>query len=106
MQEPRTKDWVSTVKENIEDLEIKLHLINWGKRNHQVYQIAHNSNKIKAFEYLKNKKLNHDKVRQLAYKNLEMANYLKASESEYSVENMQYLIQCRVNDIQARANRS
>ena len=59
----------------------------------------------KAFEYLQNKKLNHDKVRHIEYTNLEMANYFKANECEYSVEKRQYLFQCRVNDIQVRANR-
>ena len=36
---------------------------------------------------------------------LEMVNYLKANESEYSVENRQCLFQCGVNNIQARTNR-
>ena len=106
MQEPLAKDWVSTVREDLEDLEIKMtfnEIEETGPRNFT--KLCKSKVITKAFEYLQNKKLNHDKVRHVEYKNLEMANYLKSIESEYSIENRQYLFQCRVNDIQARANR-
>ena len=55
--------------------------------------------KKKAFEYLQNNKLNHEKVLHIKYESLEMSTYLEANEYDYSVGNRQYLFQCRVSDI-------
>ena len=53
--------------------------------------------KLKAFEYLQNEKLNHEKVLHIKYEKLEMAKYLTANDFEYSVESRQYLFQARAN---------
>ena len=40
----------------------------------------------------------------IKYEKLKMAKYLTANDFEYFVESRQYIFQCRVNYIQARAN--
>ena len=45
-------------------------------------------------------------MRHIQYKNLDLAEYLKANESHFSVKERQFLFKCRVNDIDAKANRS
>jgi hypothetical protein len=60
----------------------------------------------KAFEYLEAKKMKHDKVKHINYNGLEMASYLKATSIELSIRKKQFLFQCRVSDIDLRANRT
>ena len=62
--------------------------------------------KKKAFEYLQNKKKGHNKVKHIEFENLEMAGYLKSTDLELSVRERQFLFQCRVSDIDVRANRT
>ena len=62
----------------------------------------------KAFEYLENKKKRHEKVRHMKRDNLEIAACLKSSdiEEELSIRERQFLFQCRVSNIDIRANRT
>jgi hypothetical protein len=106
MQDPKTNDWVSTVKKDLEDLDINLEFSDIEELGTNKFtKLCKMQVKLKAFEYLQNEKLNHEKVLHIKYEKLEMAKYLTANDFEYSVESRQYLFQCRVSDIQARANR-
>ena len=53
-----------------------------------------------------NKKNSHEKVRDIQYKQLKISEYLGANNLRLSVSDRQFLFQCRVNDIDARANRT
>ena len=53
-----------------------------------------------------NKKSNHEFKKHIFYNQLEMASYLQEIDLWYSVRERQYLFQCRMNDIDVKANRS
>ena len=59
-----------------------------------------------AFQYLEEKKRTHKQVKHIKYNTLEMASYLKEGDVKLSVQERQYLFQCRVNDIDLRAHRT
>ena len=58
-----------------------------------------------AFKYLQIKKETYNKVRMIKYEKLQMEEYLKAGEMQLSVQERQFLFQCRMKDIDLRANR-
>ena len=60
---------------------------------------------INAYKYLENKKMKHDKVRHIKYKRLEIASYLKATDIDLSIREKLFLFQCRMSDVDLRANR-
>ena len=60
----------------------------------------------KAFQYLEKKKLSHEKVKHIEYQKLELAGYLKPTEVQMSTKEGQFLFQCRVSDIDIKANRT
>ena len=59
-----------------------------------------------AFQYLEEKKRTHKLVKLIKYKTFKMASYLKKGDVKLSVQERQYLFQCRVNDIDLRAHRT
>ena len=109
IEEPKRNDWASNVRGDFEELNIEFNLSRIETMTTEVFKnICKDKIVKKAFEYLENKKKGHEKVRHIKHEKLMMASYLKSSyiEEELSIRERQYLFQCRVSDIDVRANRT
>ena len=108
IEEPKKNDWVSCIiRKDMVELEIQLNSNEIEEMNIEKFKNMCKEKVVKkAYQFLESKKLSHEKVRHIKYKNLDMAEYLKANESNFSVKERQFLFKCRVNDIDAKANRS
>ena len=62
--------------------------------------------KSKAFNEIINKKSNRDFKKHIFYTQLELASYLQENYFGYFFREKQYIFQCRMNDIDVKANRS
>ena len=107
IEEPKKNDWVSCIRKDMVELEIQMNSDEIEEMNIEKFKNMCKEKVVKkAYKYLENKKFSHEKVRHIQYKNLDLAEYLKANESHFSVKERQFLFKCRVNDIDAKANRS
>ena len=107
IEEPKRNDWASTVKADLEELNIDSSISEIEAMKSETYKtICKEKIKKKAFEYLENRKSEHEKVRHIKYEKLEMAGYLKSNDLDLSVRERQFLFQCRMSDIDLRANRT
>ena len=95
------------MKADIEELNIDSSISEIEAMKSETYKtICKEKIKKKAFEYLENRKSEHEKVRHIKYEKLEMAGYLKSNDLDLSVRERQFLFQCRMSDIDLRANRT
>ena len=104
--EPKKKYWVSQVQKDLEELDIKLNKDQIKAMSQECFKnlCKKQVNKL-AFKYLQSKKETHNKVKLIKYEKLQMEEYLKAEEIQFSVQERQFLFQCRMQDIDLRANR-
>ena len=92
---------------DLERVEIDLELIEIQNVTEEKYSLLCKQKvKSKAFEEMINKKSNREFNQHIFYNQLEMASYLHENGFGFSVREGQYLFQCRMNDINVKANRS
>jgi hypothetical protein len=82
------------VTKDLEDLEININQIE-NIPTKKFKSICKTKIRKIAFKYLETKKEKHESVKLIHYENLNMANYLKENSCNYSVQERQYLFQCR-----------
>ena len=105
MEHPPRNDWVTGVVQDLEKVQINLELIQIENMSESVFKnICKQKLKKHAFEYLISKKNSRQKKTQANYANLEMAKYLQ--EDEFSIKEKQHLFQCRMDDLDVKANRN
>ena len=106
MENPTKNDWVTGVLKDLEKVDIDLELIEieyiFEERFRNICKL-----KVKslAFEYLNNKLNQRQSYNELKYEHLTMAEYLQ-EDMGYSVKEKQNLFQCRMNDLDVKANRT
>ena len=110
MNKPSNRDWVSSVLEDMEDLEIDLEIEdirNMPKVKFKEY--INEKVKEAAFKYLLNRKSSRNsdraKGKLLEYSDLEMSEYLTPLDQDISINERKWLFQCRVEDIDLNTNR-
>ena len=107
MEEPKKNDWVSSVYQDMDHLGIKMDCNEIESMKEDKFkQMCKERVQSMAFEFLQSKKGTHDKVMHIKYDSLKMAEYLRPNEFNISVKERQYIFQCRVSDIDVKANRS
>ena len=106
--ENQTKnDWVTQTVKDLEKVDINLELDEIEKMSDEDYEeLCKTKVKKEAFKYLIEKKNKSETRKQIKFKHFEMAQYLQENEFGYSVKQRQFHFQCRVNDIEVKANRS
>ena len=102
-------DWVSSVLEDIEELELGIELKEIKYMSKDLFRKTIKSQvELKAFESLINKKESrhseHAKGKLLKYSKLEMQGYLSASGVNISIEEKKWLFLCRIEDIDLSTN--
>ena len=102
-------DWVSSVLEDIEELELGIELEEIKYMSKDLFKKTIKSQvELKAFESLINKKESrhseHAKGKLLKYSKLEMQGYLSASGVNISIEEKKWLFSCRIEDIDLSTN--
>ena len=105
MNFPTQHDWVSTILEELNELEIDLELEEIELLSKEKFKsIVNEKVEAKAFEYLINKKderkSDNAKGKYLVNEQLEMAEYLTPMEEDLSISEKKWLLKCRIEDIQ------
>ena len=105
MKSPTQNDWVSSVLEEQEELEINLELEEIEEMSKDRFKsIVKEKVEVKAFEYLIKKKggrtSDNAKGKYLKYESLEMAEYLSSSEEDMSISEKKWLFKCHIEDIE------
>ena len=105
MNFPTQNDWVSTILEELNELEIDLELEEIELLSKEKFKsIVKDKVEAKAFEYLLKKKeerkSDNAKGKYLVYEQLEMAEYLTPIEEDLSISEKKWLFKCRIEDIQ------
>ena len=105
MDNPTKNDWVTGVIQDLELMKINIELIDIENFSEEKFQnICKMKVKLKAFEYLNNKIKQRQNFSNTKYEHLTMATYLQ-EDMGYSVREKQNLFQCRMNDLDVKANR-
>ena len=106
-QHPKSNDWFTQVSKDLTDLEIQMNQVEIECMSSTAFKTLCKI-KVKqiAFQYLEEKKKAHKLVKHIKYEKFEMATYLKEGVPKLSVQERQYIFQCRVKDIDLRAHRS
>ena len=107
-QHLKSNDWFTQITKDLLEMDINMSQADIEEMSVQRFKKKLCKVKIKqiAFEYLEEKNEKHNAVKHIQYKNLEMLKYLRESELNISVQQRQYLFQCRVKDIDIRAHRT
>ena len=110
MKFPTQKDWVSTVLEDIVELDISLELKEIEEMSKERFiSIVQEKVKSKAFEYLISKKESRISVRAkgkaLKYERLEMSEYLTPIEHDLSISEKKWILKCRLEDVDLGSKR-
>ena len=110
MKFPTQNDWVSTVLEDIVELDISLELKEIEEMSKERFKsIVQEKVKIKAFEYLISKKESRISVRAkgkaLKYERLEMSEYLTPIEHDLSISEKKWILKCRLEDVDLGSKR-
>ena len=104
IKSPTTHDWVSTVLEDLEELDINIEIgdikdLKKGKFKAIVKEKVTNG----AFQYLLKKKearnSENAKGKLLIFSDFEMSEYLITKEYDFSIEEKKWLFKCRLEDI-------
>ena len=106
-QHPKSNDWFTQVSKDLTDLEIQMNHVEIECMSSSAFKTLCKI-KIKqiAFQYLEDRKKAHKLVKHIQYEKFETATYLKEGVPKLSVQEGQYIFQCRVKYIDLRAHRS
>ena len=106
LENPTKNDWVTQVLKDLTYLDINLDLEQIEAMTADKFKaLCKTKVKFKAFEYLEENKMELKSVKHIRYDRLEMAKYLRENNWGFTNRERQYLFQCRLNDIDVRANR-
>jgi hypothetical protein len=110
MKTPSHNDWVSSVLEEMIELEIDLEIedIKYMKKEKFKALVKEKVQK-KAFQYLLEKKASRKseraKGKYLEYNELILSEYLSSNENNLSIDERKWLLKCRIEDIDLNTNR-
>ena len=100
---PSRGDWINTVKDNLEALEIDLELDEIEEISKEQFKtIVDSAVEELAFQYLLKLKAKHSKVVHIEYKSLELQKYL--APNNLSTQQVKFIFQARSRMIDIRAN--
>ena len=110
MKSPSHNDWVSSVLEDMIQLEINLELEDIKYMKKEKYRTFVNDKvQQKAFEFLVERKSSRNsdraKGKLLEYNELILSEYLSSSENDLSIVERKWLFKCRIEDIDLNTNR-
>ena len=101
----KKKDWVATVLEDIQELQLNLTLDNLKKmKKSEIKNILNKSVKQKAFEKLQKTKKSHSKVMNLKHTKLQMQSYLKSSKLKIKTEEARTIFKLRSRMADVKTN--
>ena len=102
--EPIKGDWVSTVKSDLEYLDVKLSFEEISKYSKQSFKtLVKDSVKAKAFKELVGCQKKHSKGKEIVYRDLGLQNYLKAA-SPLSIDEKRFLFAARTRGLRLENN--
>ena len=105
-EQPIRGDWVSTVKQDLADLKIKMSFEEIANISKEAFKklVKDNVNKS-ALEYLKNLQLSHSKSEKLHYDNLNLQGYLKSGTTNMTIKEKLFCFAARSRMINVRCNK-
>ena len=109
LSNPTSRDWVSQVLEELEDLSINLQIDEIEVMKKSLFKkIVKEAIQKKAFSYLLKKKEGRNsenaKGKKIIYEEFSIAEYLNPSDENLSIEDKKWLFKCRVEDIEVKGN--
>ena len=93
------KDWVTTVLEDLKELDLDMNMEEIGKMKKTCFmQIIKQRIKTKAFEKLEKRKHSHSKVENIEHLGINMQKYLKPNQNKMLKDDSQLIfkLRCRV----------
>ena len=101
---PVRGDWVTTVKNDLEELDIKLNFDQIKSHTKEAFKkLVKEHISVKAFDYLKNLQQTHSKARPLQYEKLMLQDYLK-SENQMTIKEKAFTFALRTRMIDLKSN--
>ena len=92
IEHPKKNDWASQALKDLKQIGFRIEDLE-NMSSLKFKDIVKEKVKCIAFDVLQNKKQQHEKVRHIKYKKLEMQGYLKPTNLQLSVKERQYLFQ-------------
>ena len=99
------KDWITTVINDIQKLEIKLSFEEIRKMKKENYiRMIKNKIMIKTFQSMEDHKGTHSKVKNIKYENMKMQKYLKPNSCKMKIEDAQLIFKLRCRSTKVKMN--
>ena len=98
MKCPKKNDRFCQAKKGLDELELNLYTIE-NMPTGKFKQLCNTNSNILAFKDVVSKRHKHKKVKHNMHESLKMLKYLKTNNGDCSVQERQYLFQCRMSDI-------
>ena len=105
-ENPSERDWIQTVKQDLNDLEITLSMEEISKMSKLEFkELVKEAVRELAFKYLQQLRVSHRKAEDLVYENLNLQNYLLAgSRTQMTIHERQFLFALRTRMVDVKAN--
>ena len=105
-ENPSERDWIQTIKQDLNDLDISLSMEEISKISKLEFkELVKKAVRELAFKYLLQLRDSHRKAEDLVYENLNLQNYLLAgSRTQMTINERQFLFALRTRMIDVKAN--